>query len=1375
MVDAIEASSKREVYFRFSSEARPERIGRRCGVFVGIGSYERQPLRNAPRDAEAVARLLASDHGFSSRLLLNGEASRDAIERVLRDDLDQADARTQWVFFFAGHGTERDGKGYLIPVDGRDDDVRTWLPLADLLELCLGSKCGEILIILDTCHAGQALIRDEELNELLDSDREKNRRVRQILCSGNPYEPVRDDGGQEHSAFTQCLLEALEGWAGIHDADGALHFRPLLGFLQSNVKRRLEATFGKGVWQSPLGGSLAGNAEGREFVFRPVVPRIPSGLIQALRSDDSELRLKGLAELAKQGGRCPEMAVRLAAEHVQPAPGRSAERAEAAKTLGRLARLPLAPEVEESLGEILMDMVLADPSPAVLHQARKALGRTRPEIQRRAAGRLLSHIRGSPPSLRRNSWQALAMLPAARRELPRRLRLRVPLTRTRQETAAFGRALAATQARRRALASLPALIFVGYLGLASSYYLSTFSQSMIVVRAGHPGFKFLPGVEIPLVVTDHDAEDLDDRSLALEERLTGSWLGLRGGAFRWGEQIFDHLRPASAGLAWWRMGDSDRAFERLEKGIDAGDLESIEVLGYLGLHAEPAVAPAVGLLVRALQKGEASRQKALATLALLRDLRPRALERPLAALAGAEREALLAAIEALHHEGEGARRTTSEVDQETTSALLQRLQEGDPPLRLAAARSLAALPPGRAPEAALVTALAALIRNGPTFELRTDALELLGNLRFPGSRNAILDVLIATTSDGSDVLRELAVIHLLEAGFDSAESARRVLPVLRSLLRDHTPGIRREAAIGALLLAGSRDEDAPVAFAEVVRGLGSGDPLEARNMRNALAESFRRALPEARGRLSGRLAAHASTLDVFTVQPFLDLLEELVKRQPDFFPDFVLALNRLLASADPEGDVAGLARNRLWRARELPEERLVPAFEALLQRQASFDERERAAAAEALGFLAAGHAKLSAQALPGLALLLEDPAANVQAGAARALGMIASQQPEAVRPLLGPLLQGLKAPSPVVRSACARALREAAAEPSLSPRVAPALLRAVEDADPAVRREAAAALAHWGRRMQGRMGNAPARLRELLARESDPEARDRLASALATLGGGDSSVVLQVIDLASSWLASPAAGRRLAGVWLLGDLARTHAETGTQVFPLLRASLHDPEPSVRRETLVVLFSIGAENVKNAAAVVDLVGPLLLAPEWPGRWDAIANNLAPLTREQPIVAPRTVRWLRALLASDTLGSGLGQPPLGPPAVGALTEALTLLARSDPEAPWPLLLSANRFERQVGREVLARLVAERPERGPEILKRLARSRRSLHPHVRLSAAQASEMIALLLKTEEILGKPAEIPRWSEVLKSFPRVDVDAAVHLALDKLEPGRKHG
>jgi HEAT repeat protein len=1487
MVDAIEASSKREVYSRFSSEARPEKIERRRGVFVGIGSYEHQPLRNAPRDAEAVARLLASEYGFSATLLLNGEASHEAIERALRDDLDRADTGTRWVFFFAGHGTEKDGTGYLVPVDGRDDDVRTWLPLADLLDLCLASKCGEILIILDTCHAGQALIRDEELNELLDSDREKNWWVRQILCSGNPYEPVRDDGGQEHSAFTQCLLEALEGWAGIHDADDALHFRPLLGFLQSNVKRRLEATFGKGLWQSPIGGSLVGNAEGREFVFRPVVPRIPSGLIQALRSKDAEVRLKGLTELANQG-RCPAMAMRLAAEHVKPAPHRSAaERAEAAKTLGRLARLPV-PNVEENLGKILMEMVLADPSPAVLHQARKALGRTRPEIQRRAAGSLLSNLQGNPSSLRRNSWQALAMLPAARRELPLRQRLRVPLTRARQETAAFGRALTATQARRRALVSLPSLVFLGSLGLASSYYLSTFGQSTIVIRAGHPGFKFLPGVGRPLVVTDHDAQDLDDRSLALEERLTGSWLGLENGAFPWGEQIFDHLdQPAGAGLAWWRMGDSERAFKRLRQGVDSGDVAAVEVLGYLSLQSEAAVDPAVDLLVRALEKGDAPHQKALTTLILLRDLRPRAIERPLARLSGRlgqasgqERAALLEAVEVLSHQGERASRATAEallallqknpedreirlqiaravegiarrhpgllaglaaelcehlkksapedrgswlsilspaaplpadtetllartlvpllereenpraavvlvsalgvrlrhspsLDRQALAALLQRLGDDDPWLRLTAARSLAALPPGRAPEAALIEGLADMIRKGQTFELRTDALELLGELRFPGSRSAILDVLIATTGDGRDILRELAVMHLLEAGFDSEEGARRALPVLRSLLRDHTPGIRREAAIGTLLLEGNREEDAPVAFAEVVRGLGSGDPTEARNMRNALAESFRRASPGARSRLSRRLTAHAATLDVFTVQPFLDLLDELQKRQPDFFPDFILALTDLLASPDPEGDVPDRARLRLLAARNLPPKRLAPAIKALLGRLASANETERAAAAEVLGDVSAGHAALAAQAIRRLAPLFGDPAARVQAGAAAGLGVIASQQPGAVRDLLGPLLAGLKSPSPAVRAACGLALRQAAAEPSLSGRAVPALLTAVEDADPAVRREATVALAHWGRRAQHPVGDAPARLQRQLARETDPAARLHLAAALAELGGEDPEIVQQVIRLAQPWLASADRETRFRAVFLLRHLRAPAA--GRQAIDILQTLLRDEDLDLRRQALVVLFLVGAEDADNAARVADLVGPLLLDPEWPGRWDALANNLAPLTREQPIVAPRTVRWLRELLASDTLGSGSDHPLLVRTAVDTLTEALTVLARSDPEALWPLLLSANRFERQVGREVLARLVAERPERGPEILKRLERHRRSLHPHVRLSAAQSREMIALLLKTEEILGKPEEIPRWSEVLKSFPRVDVDAAVHLALDKLEPGIKHG
>jgi Caspase domain len=256
---------------------RPQ-IGVWLAVVVGVGT------ENSKRDAEAVAERLERDYGFQVDRLLDGEASAEAIERTIARHLDRAGGATQWLFYFAGHGWRTGGKGYLAAAGAREGDASTLLALAGLCKRCLSCRCGEILIVLDACHAGQALVRSEELDDRSSPEAAARQRIRQILCSASPEAPARDDGGEPgHSVFTQSLLDALDGRAGVHDENGCITFGSLRDWVVADVERRLQAALGTETRrQKPIGGHLAGNEEQRDFTFRAVLPRVPPGTVRAL-------------------------------------------------------------------------------------------------------------------------------------------------------------------------------------------------------------------------------------------------------------------------------------------------------------------------------------------------------------------------------------------------------------------------------------------------------------------------------------------------------------------------------------------------------------------------------------------------------------------------------------------------------------------------------------------------------------------------------------------------------------------------------------------------------------------------------------------------------------------------------------------------------------------------------------------------------------------------------------------------------------------------------------------------------------------------------------------------------------------------------------
>ena len=181
---------------------------------------------------------------------------------------------------------------------------------------------------------------------------------------------------------------------------------------------------------------------------------------------------------------------------------------------------------------------------------------------------------------------------------------------------------------------LVGLLVAIYAWLATSYYLSLSDTSAVVVRAGHPGLKGLPGFDQAKIVTDHSLRDLADPSAVSDEDLTGFWLQQFHGYTRWGEQLFSRLQDVEAGLAYWRLSAAEQALQRLAQGVEAGDVTAVKTLVYVALQSEDQVGPAIDMLIKALQVNDDLHEVALEALAVVRDTQPHGTAVQLESLAG---------------------------------------------------------------------------------------------------------------------------------------------------------------------------------------------------------------------------------------------------------------------------------------------------------------------------------------------------------------------------------------------------------------------------------------------------------------------------------------------------------------------------------------------------------------------------------------------------------------------------------------------------------------------------------------------------------------------------------------------------------------------
>jgi formylglycine-generating enzyme required for sulfatase activity len=225
--------------------------GRKVIAVIGIDRYQHdswRPLSNAVADARGAAALF-HELGFEQVAALYGdEATSEAIEGLVTDDLTRLGPQDSLVLFYAGHGSTRLHQlgdqvvktGYLIPFDA-SDRTATWIELDAWLRAVALLPAKHILVILDACHSGIALgavmkWRDGGPAQPLPMSALRARRSRRIITSALDNEQALDSGPHlGHSLFTGCLIEVLthgDGRPGSHAITGS----ELGVFLQQRVE-----------------------------------------------------------------------------------------------------------------------------------------------------------------------------------------------------------------------------------------------------------------------------------------------------------------------------------------------------------------------------------------------------------------------------------------------------------------------------------------------------------------------------------------------------------------------------------------------------------------------------------------------------------------------------------------------------------------------------------------------------------------------------------------------------------------------------------------------------------------------------------------------------------------------------------------------------------------------------------------------------------------------------------------------------------------------------------------------------------------------------------------------------------------------------------
>ena len=216
---------------------------------IGVSDYEQDfDLDYADDDAtalEAALREMAGDRPFHSTVLTDASATKrnviDAFKRVRAD----CTAETTLVAFIGAHGIHSDNELYFMAHDSElelpEDSAVWWRRIDSLLD---NTGCGQTLLLLDTCHAGDFYDQTRALDAFAGVP--SNDPFAGLLARGSGVRVLAASRGEQksleharwgggHGVFTWSVLQALGDAATDLNGNGKVSVTEL----ELAVKRRV--------------------------------------------------------------------------------------------------------------------------------------------------------------------------------------------------------------------------------------------------------------------------------------------------------------------------------------------------------------------------------------------------------------------------------------------------------------------------------------------------------------------------------------------------------------------------------------------------------------------------------------------------------------------------------------------------------------------------------------------------------------------------------------------------------------------------------------------------------------------------------------------------------------------------------------------------------------------------------------------------------------------------------------------------------------------------------------------------------------------------------------------------------------------------------
>lgn len=189
----------------------PTYYEKRVALVIGNANYPGHPLGNPVNDANDIAASLRR-LGFEVTTVING--TKRQMEEAVSDLRKSINSQSVALFYYAGHGIQKDGRNYLVPVDAEMRDASdveyACTDMNRVLSNMESSGCTRNIVVMDACRDNpfeRSWTRGLGTRGLSNIGAAPDGTI--ILYSTNPGE-VALDGQGRNSPYAQAFLQALD-------------------------------------------------------------------------------------------------------------------------------------------------------------------------------------------------------------------------------------------------------------------------------------------------------------------------------------------------------------------------------------------------------------------------------------------------------------------------------------------------------------------------------------------------------------------------------------------------------------------------------------------------------------------------------------------------------------------------------------------------------------------------------------------------------------------------------------------------------------------------------------------------------------------------------------------------------------------------------------------------------------------------------------------------------------------------------------------------------------------------------------------------------------------------------------------------------------